>query len=217
METRGEIATARLAAWPIARHLYYAFDKTAWLWIVGLFFVYPVFTGTWGADPLLWRAYSTVNSHHTLIFWAYGVAFFVLWRLGMRPLVAIFGIWLAIALHEGIWWIVDMAFGFMPNPFWLLSGWLFAPVVITLLFYLPTVGVPWRLLALTVGVYAVWAALGFHVTVNWVPGPTQYYDDPITNLTEILSHVAVIAGLLTLERPRLAAWCKSVERLVKKA
>jgi hypothetical protein len=133
----------------------------------------------------------------------------------MKPLVGIFGIWLTIAAHEMTWWAIDAAFGFMPNPLWLLMGWLFAPCVITLTFYITLVGIPdWRFLAVVAGTYAVWAFLGFHVTVNWIPGGTQYYADPWTNLTEIASWVCIVVGFVVFERPHLADWSKTVERLV---
>jgi hypothetical protein len=142
--------------------------------------------------------------------------FFALWKTGMKPLVAIFGIWLAIALHEGTWWIVDAAFGMMPNPLWLLMGWLFAPCVITLIFYVRLVGIPTRGMLLTVAaVYAFWAAIGFPVTVNWVPGGTVWYYNPWVNLLENASWDTILVGFWVFERPRLKTWSNEVERLVK--
>ena len=122
--------------------------------------------------------------------------------------IATWGSWLMWTEHEGAWWITNLFFD--PKGYLLLFGtgsiltlgtlW----VLCRLFKYFP-----WRSGLWIIAYYAIWAAFGFHVTVNF-GGPTPFYSDPGTFAWEQGSWLWAAAGFWLLERNNLTDWYNGV-------
>lgn len=182
--------------------------------MIGVCFVFPFFVGQWSfsEDVLLWRIFNSSNSaHHMVIIWSMGVFFVAALRMGGSKVVSLFSLLMVVAVHELQWWLTDWFFvkgtvvqGVFVTPgaylAGLLSGYLFPLSLIVCIFWgALRFRVPWRFI-LWMGVfYAVWALIGFPVSVNF-NGPTAQYLSLSTNALEWVSWVWGLAGFLFFER-----------------
>jgi hypothetical protein len=190
------------------------------LWELGLG-VLPFVFGTLGPDPLLWRAWSSADpasfgGHHTLILVMYSIVFLAIWKgLSIKPVLAASAIFYVVAWHELLWWAADVGSigtGFLPA---VATGYLFPLCFGAVLIYPQIVKLHWKYVLWMVGFYAVWLAIGFPVTINFVPGGiTVYYLVPWVNGLEILSWVWAFVGFWVLCRMELT---KSQQILIRQS
>lgn len=169
----------------------------------------PVIYTSLPSDPLLWRVLGVQTAHHVwIMFGITGVYYWLTEHMDMEALPAVGGIWFAIAWHETLWWVTDIAWILLNHVTWnplLFFGWIEMAAAVTY-FAWYVVGAPWprRYMAAMAGYYLVWFAAGFPVTINFYV--TQWYFSPWVNAIELGSWLFAIVAYMVLEAPSLSQW-----------
>jgi hypothetical protein len=125
-------------------------------------------------------------------------------------LIATWGSWLMWSQHEGLWWVTDVLLH--PSLWIYLFGFGALLTFATVFIFYQFGYFPWRSFLWIAAYYVVWAAFGFHVTVDYT-GPTAFYTDPGTFAWEIGSWLWAGFGFYWLERRNLLNWYNQVRAL----
>ena len=170
-----------------------------------LLILYSAFAKTDFTGP--WWSWTWEGVHHFEDYLVLpSVALFMLTTQKVKSWTALYASGVVMSVHEIFWYVCAVIMTKVqgaPNVFEIFG---------TLIQFLEILGFgsyliftkkhPWKYLLLMAGVYAAWFAMGFHIRSGYA-GPTTYYFDPATNITEIASWVIAGIAFCALERDNI--------------
>jgi len=193
----------------------YALDQSNWFGIAGILYLFYLM-GTRSTFEGPWWQWEYIGVHHFFDFLVLpSVAAFMFLVPRVKAYTAAVGGWFVLGVHEILWYVsfitISLSSGtyqtFVVNGSGLDPAWFASTVQ---LFELTGIGLycfalkkfPIRYIAIMLGVYTVWLAMGFHVRTGY-NGETIWWDDPLTNMTEIASWAIAGISFCILEREHM--------------